>query len=271
MKQIRKKALSIYPKISMNYMIALLIGLIIPVIFILGKDYLNDKIMQREDVEKITTIPIIGHIIHSDRDSKVVVMDFPKSSIAESFRSIRTNLQYLLQGKEKQTILLTSDIVRAGKTFCSINLATIFAKYGKKTLLMGFDLRKPRIYQDFGLSNEEGISSYLINKSSLEAIIQKSGMENLDIIMSGPIPPNPSELIASDKAATMFALLKGMYDFIIIDTPPVGIVTDAFLLMKFADANLILVRQNFTHKKVFTSIIRDMEQRKLPKSCHSHQ
>jgi tyrosine-protein kinase Etk/Wzc len=103
----------ISPKISMNYMIAILLGLIIPVIFILGKDYLNDKIMQREDVERITKIPILGHIIHSNKDSKVVVVDFPKSSIAESFRSIRTNLQYLLQGKEKQTILITSDMVRA--------------------------------------------------------------------------------------------------------------------------------------------------------------
>src|ERR1035437_3483792 len=169
-----EKDTPVYPTKSLNYLIALVIGLIIPVVFVLGKDYLNDKIMEREDVEKITSIPIIGHVIHSDKESNIVVMDSPKSSIAESFRSIRTNLQYLLQGKEKQTILLTSDMVSAGKTFCSINLASIFAMYGKKTLLMGFDLRKPKIFKDFGLSNEEGISSYLINKSSIEAIIQKS-------------------------------------------------------------------------------------------------
>jgi len=136
-----EKDTPVYPKKSLNYLIALIIGLIIPVVFVLGKDYLNDKIMEREDVEKITSIPIIGHVIHSDKESKVVVMDSPKSSIAESFRSIRTNLQYLLQGKEKQTILVTSDMVSAGKTFCSINLASIFAMYGKKTLLMGFGLK----------------------------------------------------------------------------------------------------------------------------------
>jgi capsular exopolysaccharide synthesis family protein len=254
----------VYPKTSMNYIIALILGLIIPIIFIFGKDYLNDKIQEREDVEKITSTPIIGHIIHSDKESKVVVMDSPKSSIAESFRSVRTNLQYLLQGQEKQTILLTSDMVSAGKTFCSINLASIFALYGKKTLLMGFDLRKPKIYKDFGLNNDEGISSYLINKSTIESIIQKSGVPNLDIIMAGPIPPNPSELIASEQCVKMFTLLKEMYDFIILDTPPIGLVTDAFLLMKFTDANLILVRQNFTHKKVFAAIMRDMEQRKMP-------
>jgi capsular exopolysaccharide synthesis family protein len=254
----------VYPKTSMNYMIALILGLILPVVIILGKDFLNDTIKERADVEKITSLPIIGHIIHSDKESKVVVMESPKSSIAESFRSVRTNLQYLLLGKEKQTILITSDMVQAGKTFCSINLATIFAMYGKKTLLMGFDLRKPKIHKDFDLSNDEGISSYLINKSKLESCIQPSGIENLDVLVSGPIPPNPSELAASDKTGTMFALLKDIYDFIIIDTPPIGLVTDAFLLMKYTDANLILVRQNFTHKKVFSSIIRDMEQRKMP-------
>ena len=180
-----------FPKKSLNYIIALILGIILPIIYILGKDYFNDKIMEREDVEKITKFPIIGHIIHSDKTSKVVVIESPKSSIAESFRSVRTNLQYLLQGKEKQMILVTSDMVSAGKTFVSINLASIFALYGKKTLLMGFDLRKPKIYQDFGLSNTEGISSYLINKSKLEDIIQHSGIENLDIIMAGPVPPNP--------------------------------------------------------------------------------
>jgi capsular exopolysaccharide synthesis family protein len=254
----------VYPKTSMNYMIALILGLIIPVVIILGKDFLNDTIKERADVEKITTLPIIGHIIHSDKDSKLVVMESPKSSIAESFRSVRTNLQYLLLGKEKQTILITSDMVQTGKTFCSINLATSFAMYGKKTLLVGFDLRKPRIHKDFDLTNDEGISSYLINKSKLESCIQPSGIENLDVLVSGPIPPNPSELAASDRTGTMFTLLKEIYDFIIIDTPPIGLVTDAFLLMKYTDANLILVRQNFTHKKVFSSIIRDMEQRKMP-------
>ena len=155
-------------------------------------------------------------------------------------------------------------MVRAGKIFCSINLASIFAMYGKKTLLMGFDLPKPRIYPDFGLTNEEGITSYLINKSTLDSIIQKSGVENLDIISSGPVPPNPSELIASEKTATMFALLKEKYDFIIMDTLLMGLVTDAFLLMKKNNAKVILTRQNFTYKKIFTSIIRDLEQRKLP-------
>jgi len=194
----------VFPKKSLNYMIAFVLGIVLPVVYFLGKDYFNDKVIERKDVENITSFPIMGHIIHSNKDTQAVVAESPKSSISESFRSIRTNLQFVSEGKEKQTILITSDMVSAGKTFCAINLASIFALYGKKTLLMGFDLRKPKIYKDFGLSNTEGISSYLINKSTLEGIIQVSPIENLDIIMAGPVPPNPSELIASSKTDVLF-------------------------------------------------------------------
>jgi Mrp family chromosome partitioning ATPase len=144
------------------------------VVYVLGKDYFNDKIVERKDVESVTKFPIIGHIIHSNKDTQAVVAESPKSSIAESFRSVRTNLQFLSKGKEKQTILITSDMVSAGKTFCAINLASIFALYGKKTLLVGFDLRKPKIYKDFGLTNTEGISSYLINKSKCICLIMNN-------------------------------------------------------------------------------------------------
>jgi tyrosine-protein kinase Etk/Wzc len=224
----------------MNYIIAVVLGLILPLIYIFGKDFLNDRVVTKEDVEKLTKFPIVGHIIHTDSPSKKVIVENPKSSLAESFRLVRTNLQYLMQGKEKYVILVTSDMVNTGKTFVSINLATIFAMYGKRTLLMGFDLRKPKIYGDFGLSNAEGISSYIINKSTLENIIQPSGIDNLDIITAGPVPPNPSELIASPKAKELFVKLRDMYDYIFLDTPPIGLVTDAFILMGYTDANIIL-------------------------------
>ena len=119
-------------------MIALIMGFVIPIIYILGKDYLNDKIQERKDIENITKLPIVGHILNNNRDSNLVVHEAPKSSIAESFRSIRTNIQYLTQGKEKQCILITSAMVGAGKTFASINLASIFAQYDKKNSLTWF-------------------------------------------------------------------------------------------------------------------------------------
>jgi capsular exopolysaccharide synthesis family protein len=260
-----KTAVKVYPKTTLNYVIAFILGLLIPLIYLFVKDFLNNTIIEKADIEKITSFPIIGHTLHNDKESNTVVLDSPKSSIAESFRSVRTNLQFIAKGAEKQTIMVTSTMVSEGKTFVSINLASIYALYGKKVLLMGFDLRKPKIYQDFSLTNNEGISSYLIGKSTLENIIQKSYVPNLDIIMAGPIPPNPTELIASEKNDELFAKLKEMYDYIIIDTPPVGLITDAYLLMKYADANVYVTRQNFTNKKVFASIIGDIQKRNIGK------
>ena len=176
------KSEPVFPKKSLNYIIALILGIVLPILYILGKDYFNDTVVERKDIEDITKVPILGHIIHNTKESKIVVAESPKSSIAESFRSVRTNLQFVTKGKEKVTILVTSDMVSEGKTFTSMNLATIFALYGKKTLLMGFDLRKPKIYQDFRLTNTEGISSFLINKSKFENIVQVSPIENLDIM-----------------------------------------------------------------------------------------
>ncbi|HNW53329.1 MAG TPA: GNVR domain-containing protein, partial [Bacteroidales bacterium] len=193
----------VFPKTSLNYTIAFLLGLIIPLLYILGKDYLNDKVVNKNDIEKHTTLPVIGHVLHNKHDSNIVAYTSPKSAISESFRALRTNLQYMTQGKEKFTILITSTSVSEGKTFTSMNLACIYAQFNRKTLLMGYDLRKPKIYQDFGLKNTVGITSYLIGKSSLEEIIQKSPVPNLDIISAGPVPPNPAELIASPMNVKM--------------------------------------------------------------------
>ncbi|HML83622.1 MAG TPA: GNVR domain-containing protein, partial [Bacteroidales bacterium] len=189
----------VYPKKSLNYLIALLIGAILPAVYIYLKDYLNDKIMDRNDIEKATRFPIIGQIMHSSKETAMVVVDSPKSSIAESFRNVRTSLQFIAKGEEKQTILVTSDIVGAGKTFISLNMASVFALYGKRTLLIGFDLRKPKLFQEFNLSNTVGVSSYLIKKSSLNEILHKTHVENLDVLLAGPVPPNPAELIASER------------------------------------------------------------------------
>ena len=191
-----------------------------------------------------------------------MVVNNPKSPIAESFRSIRTNIEFLTQGKSKSTILVTGDMQSIGKTFNSINLASIYALYGKKTVLLGFDMRKPKLFQEFGINNNVGLSSYFSNQESLDGIIQASNkIPTLDIITSGPIPPNPAELIASEKCDELFKALKERYDYIIIDTPPLGLVTDAFLLMRHTDVNLFIVRQGITNKNIFGSIIKDLEDR----------
>ncbi|MBR3427752.1 MAG: polysaccharide biosynthesis tyrosine autokinase [Bacteroidales bacterium] len=260
-----ERTYKVSPRTSMNYLIAFILGLLIPALYLFLKDFFNVSINDRKDVEKLTHYPIIGQVAQASDKNPLVVINSPKSPIAESFRSIRTNVEFLTQGKAKSTILVTGDMQSIGKTFNSINIASIYALYGKKTVLLGFDMRKPRLFQEFGLTNNVGLSSYLSNKESLENIIQcSSQIPNLDIITSGPLPPNPAELIASEKTNELFTLLKESYDYIIIDTPPIGLVTDSLLLMRHTDVNLFVVRQGVTNKNIFGNIIKDLEERELP-------
>lgn len=259
-----KRASVVAPRKAMNLLLALIIGLLVPALILFLRDYFNVKIQSRKDVEKATSFPIIGQIGLCNGKDPLVVINKPKSPVAEAFRSVRTNIDFITQNKPKSTILVTGDMQSVGKTFNSINIASIYALYGKKTLLLGFDMRKPKLFQEFGLSNNIGLSSYLSNRNSLDEVIQNSGkIDSLDLITSGPIPPNPAELIASDKCNELFDELKQRYDYIIIDTPPLGLVTDAFLLMKYSDANIYIVRQGHTDKNIFASIIQDIEQRGL--------
>ena len=257
----------ISPRTSMNYLIALILGLLIPALYLFLKDFFNVTISDRKDVEKLTSFPIIGQVAQTSSKDPLVVVNSPKSPIAESFRSIRTNVEFITQGKSQSTILVTGDMQSIGKTFNAINVASIYALYGKKTVLLGFDLRKPKLFKEFGLNNNIGLSSFLSNKEPFDSIIQSTtAIPSLDVITSGPIPPNPAELIASEKCDELFKLLRERYEYIIIDTPPVGLVTDAFLLMRHSDVNLFIVRQGVTNKNIFGTIIKDMEARNLKMS-----
>ena len=255
----------ISPRTSMNYLVAIVIGLLIPALFLFLKSFFDTTISDRKDIEKLTNFPIIGQVAQTNDKNPLVVINNPKSPIAESFRSIRTNIEFLTQGKKQSTILVTGDMQNIGKTFNSINISSIYALYGKKTVLLGFDMRKPKLFQEFGLTNNIGLSSFLSNKEPLENIIQNtSSIPNLDVITSGPIPPNPAELIASEKCNELFEELKKRYDYVIIDTPPLGLVTDAYLLMRYSDVNLFIVRQGHTNKGIFGNIIKDLANREVP-------
>lgn len=258
------RARIIAPKSMMVYLVCLVLGCAIPVAFIFIKEMFNTKILEKNDIEKITKLPIIGQIPYVDpkdaHSSTTFVIDSPKSPISEAFRSIRTNIEYVVQGKEKCVFSVIADSPGIGKTYISINMASIYAMYGKKTVLIGFDLRKPRIYQEFGLSNRLGVTSYLCGKASLNEIIQPSGkLPTLDVITAGPIPPNPAELIASDRCTELINELKEIYDYVILDTPPLMWVTDALLLMKHVDTAVYVVRQGISNKNVFSSVIKDLE------------
>ena len=241
---------SIYPKPMFNYLFAFAVGLFLPLLFVLIKEFLDNKIHTVEDIENNYSIPVLGVIGKNTAKNNLAVFLKPKSTIAESFRAIRSNIQFLFKEKNKKnrTIIVTSSISGEGKTLCSINIATVFALSEKKTILLGLDLRKPKIFDDFGLTNKEGMSNYLIGQKTLEEVTIKTQIPNLDLILSGPTPPNPSELILNELTEDLFKTLKEKYDYIIVDTPPIGLVADALELFKYSDANIYVIRQGYSQK-----------------------
>jgi capsular exopolysaccharide synthesis family protein len=238
----------ISPRKNLNFIIAVFLGLFFPIAFILVRDFLNTRITDIKDVEYITSFPVIGQVLHNKFKGIAVILDNPKSPLADSFRAIRTNIRFFSKGTDQMVILITSSQSGEGKSFCSVNLASVYALLGKKTLLLGFDLRRPALYKDFNLNNELGITSYLINAAEIDEIIQPTEIKNLDLISAGPVPPNPVELIASERTKQFFEEIRERYNYIIIDSAPVGAITDSFELFNFSDINIFTVRHNNTKK-----------------------
>jgi capsular exopolysaccharide synthesis family protein len=256
-------AYQIAPKAALNYLIALVLTVLLPSLAIFSYDFLNNKISDPDEVESLVHFPILGKIFHSYRRAKIVVNDHPNSSVTECFRAVRTNFQFFSEGGKKQVLLLTSSSSGEGKTFCSMNLASIFALNGHRTILLEFDLRRPKIHQEFGSSNMIGISSYLIDKATIEDIIIPTHIENLDLISAGPAAPNPAELISSERTAEFIDKLKEMYDYIVIDSAPAGILTETYLLMKIADLTIFIVRINNTIKETLKTTLKNLDANKL--------
>jgi tyrosine-protein kinase Etk/Wzc len=241
-------ATQIKPKTKKNLMVAIMLGLLFPMALIVIVSLFDDKVIDKKDVEKKTKIPVIGFISHSESDSHIPVAQKPGSALAESFRSVRTSLKWYAKENEPFIIAVTSTISSEGKTFFSVNLAAIIGMLGKKVLLIGLDLRKPRMDKIFDLGDEFGMSTYLNGSNSYEEIIHKTDVNNLYYVPSGPHPPNPAELIETARMKEFLARAKKEYEFIIIDTPPVGLVTDALLISKEVDINIFIVRQRYTTK-----------------------
>ncbi|WP_125722327.1 polysaccharide biosynthesis tyrosine autokinase [Flavobacterium ustbae] len=243
------------PKTSVNYIMALFLGILIPLLFVLVIFFINNSIQNSEDISKLTQIPLLG-VVGLNKDSgSMAVFEKPKSALSESFRGIRSSLQFLYKKQQvsgSKTLMITSSISGEGKTFCSINIATVFALSEKKTVIVGLDLRKPRLADEFQIQSSLGVVNYLIRQNTLEEITNSTPIPNLDVILSGPIPPNPSELILSDAMKELIDELKQKYDYIILDTPPVGLVADSLELVQFADVTLYIVRQNYTKKDMIT-------------------
>jgi len=252
----------IAPRTKLNYFIALVIGFFIPTSVILLGDFFNTKIRTVKDIESITNLSVIGNIAHSRRDiQENGTIKFNHSVVSESIRMLRTNIQ-ILNNKENQIILVTSSNSNEGKTFSAINLAKSFSLLNKKTLLMGSDLRKPKLAKLMNLSNEKGMSTFLAEVNQPNEIIQPTNNPYMDIITEGPLAPNPTELIASTRMNALFDYARSIYEYIIIDTSPIGIVPDGKLMMKHTDINLLMVRQLKTKKHELTNTLENLKTHK---------
>ncbi len=240
----------------LSYLLALLFGLSVPFIIIYIKEIINDTVISKSVIEKNTNVSIIGLVGQSiDLSSSIAVYSNAKSAISEEFRSIRTNLQFMGIGVKEKVLLITSSISGEGKTFISLNLALTFAISGKRTVVLEMDLRKPKLTKSLDSQNPVGISNYLSGLASLEEIVSHSpSNENLYTISSGPIPPNPAELLMSENLNLLVSDLKERFDIVIIDTPPIGLVTDSLIIAEFVDASLYIIRQSRTPKSYLSSI-----------------
>lgn len=236
----------IRPKSMKNYLVAILLGLLVPMALIVIFDLFNNKIIGRHDIEHLTKAPIIGYISHSEYHVEDPVAEKPGSTLAESFRAVRTSLTFYTGQTKCPVIVISSPVSGEGKTFVSVNLATIISMMNKKVLIVGLDLRKPRVNAILKAGNGHGMSQFLAGTVGFEEVIVQTQIDNLWFAPSGPVPPNPAELIGSPKMAEFLLKARNEFDAVIIDTPPVGIVTDALLLNQLANVTLFVVRQRYT-------------------------
>jgi len=260
--------LPVAPNRKINYLIAAIMGLLIPALIVFFLYLMDNKVHDIADVEELTDTPLLGQVYHHDKNGNLPVLDFSQGIVAESFRSLRSALRFMLpREKKSKVILITSSISGEGKTFVSANLALVEAVSNKKTVLLEFDLRKPKFKEYFkeARQRQTGLSQYLSGNAVLDDIIVPTEVENLDIILSGSIPPNPSELILTDYTSKLFDELSEKYDIIIIDTPPLGLVSDAMELQKVADVSIFIVREDYTLK----SFVKDIDERHKKKEIES--
>ena len=258
------------PKRMMVYLVALLFGIGIPVgiIYLIGLT--KFKIEGRSDVEKLTSLPVIGDIPLADEKSgSIAVFENQNNLMSETFRNVRTNLQFMLENG-RNVILVTSTISGEGKSFVSSNLAISLSLLGKKVVIVGLDIRKPGLNKVFNLSRkEQGITQFLTNPAvNLMDLVQPSDINrNLFILPGGAVPPNPTELLARDGLEKAIETLKANFDYVILDTAPVGMVTDTLLIGRTADLSVYVCRADYTRKAEFTLINELMENNKLPNLC----
>jgi len=242
------------PKIQKQFVT---FGLLLTILIVVIRLFFFTKIKTVDHLKELTELPLIGvlPIVKKAKGDEIIVDQSPNSLIAESFRNFRTNLQYAHIGIDAKTFLVTSFLPGEGKTFTSVNLATILAKSGKRTVIIELDLHKPKIYKRFGLpAQTKGITTFITGQSTLEEIVSATHIDNLHCIYSGPIPPNPSEFVLSEKMKELINYAKASFDYVIIDTPPAGLLSDSVYLIQYVDASIFVLNTKSSSKKVISFI-----------------
>lgn len=247
-------------------MLALMIGLVVPTLIIIVLELFNDKVNSRSDVEKYTAAAILGEVGHSSGEKTLIVMPGNRKFIAEQFRILRSNLQYILPHVKKPVIMVTSSFSGEGKSFISTNMGAVMALANKKTVILEFDIRKPKIMKGLNLTKKSGLTNLILGQATPEELlVPVPGYDKLFVLPCGPVPPNPAELLLDQKLNDLFDYLRQQFDVVIMDTAPVGMVSDAMTLSKFADCTLYIVRQGHTYKKQLDLIEQLHSEGKLPK------
>jgi tyrosine-protein kinase Etk/Wzc len=251
------------PKGLRNYAIAFVLGLMFPIIFITVKEFFISTVQNVQEVNKNSNIPVLSTIALSHRNTALVLQKYPRSAVAEGFRTLRANLKFFrVDEKKHQVIMITSFSSGDGKTFSSINTAIAMANSGKKTLLLELDLRKPKISEYLNLPNNQGVSDILIGMKKITEVTKETEVKNLSTITSGPLPPNPSDLLIMDSFSKIMSDLEKEYDCIIIDAPPIGLVSEPYEIAKYADLTLFVVRDRKTPSKSI-EFLNDVSNKKL--------
>jgi len=241
------------------YILFLAIGLLIPLIFVICKEILfKFSIQTREELERISGLPVLGTIERSKRKEFLAVRKYPRSSFAECFRNLRARMEFITKKDRKVSVLVTSTEPKDGKTFIAVNLASIYRIAQRKVIILDFDLRRPMLTKSLDLENKPGISNYLISQVELKDVIYNHPELNIDVIPAGAIPPNPSELIRSDRTKELLDILYDMYDYVILDCGPIGLVSDALSLSRLVDVVVYVVRNEKTNRNFFKYTVREL-------------
>jgi capsular exopolysaccharide synthesis family protein len=253
------------PNTKSLYISYMLIGLLIPAAIIAINEIMNDKVNNRVEISKTTQTPILGEIGHSEDEKTLVVTNNSRRFIAEQFRIVRTNLQYITGKNETPVILVTSSFSGEGKSFVSTNIGAVMALAGKKTVVMEFDIRKPKIVSGLDLKRKMGITNYIIGSARFEDLpVKVDGVDNFYVIPCGPIPPNPAELLLSPRLGELLRAAKQNFEVIVLDTAPIGLVSDAITLAQFADCTLYIVRRGHTPRRLLGLVNELYLNKKLP-------